>query len=273
MGVKIARLICILLIVAVIGFYCYEVFVMGTPYSENLIRALCVICAAVAAILRTGRGSRRRKSLKFYENAYREHIQTAFKDDAPARKKLLEGYRAYDEDKLKKVLRTAEKLKERCLNNTDREAVYLLAALAYTEMHLPEKAISEYEQLLARGVISATIYSNLGQQYALCGDRDKALDNYEAAVNTDPGYAVGYNNIAQLYFREGELYAAQERAEAALAADKNCHQAASLLAIVHAIWDNKAESERYAHMAAAAGQNPATLKNAIAHYKSVYTED
>ena len=271
MGAKIGKIIYALLIAAVIGWYFYDVFVNGASYTDNLLRTLCIICAAVAALLRGGK--RYSKGLKFYENAYAAQIKNAFIEDAPARKKLLEGYRAYSENKLRKAENITKKLKGRCLSNADRESVYLLAGLVHTNMGLAETAISEYEELLARGVVSTTIYNNLGQQYARCGHRDRALECYEAAVSRDPGYAVGYNNIAQLYFRDGELDVAKSFAEKSLEADKSCYQAATLLAIIYAIGGDKTACERYSHMAISNGQNPTDLKNAIANFKSIYAED
>ncbi len=273
MGVKIARIICIVLIVAVLGLYCYEVFVLGTPYTENLVRTVGIIAAAVLAFIRTGRGYSADRSLSFYAKAYERFVKNAFTDNASARRKLLQGYKAYNENKLRKAEKLASGLKASCLNNGDREAVHILAALAYSGMGFADNAIAEYESLIARGIVSAVIYNNLGQQYAAQGQRDKALDCYEDAVNCDSNYAVGYNNMAQLYFSEGELAAAEDIALKALKADSRCYQASTLLAIIYALNDDKAASERYAHMAISSGQSASDLKNAIAYYKSVYSED
>lgn len=273
MGVKIARIICVLLIIAVLGLYCYEVFVLDAPYTENLVRTVGIIAAAVLAIIRTGKGYSGSGSLSFYAKAYERFVKNAFTDNAPARKKLLQGYKAYNENKLRKAEKLACGLKASCLNNADREAVHILAGLAYSGMGLGDNAIAEYESLIARGIVSAVIYNNLGQQYAAQGQRDKALDCYEAAVGCDSSYAVGYNNMAQLYFREGELCAAEDIALKALKADSSCYQAATLLAIIYALNEDKAASDRYAHMAIANGQNASDLKNAIAYYKSAYSED
>lgn len=274
MGVKIARIICVILIIAVIGLYCYEVFVLGAGYTDNLARSVCIIAAAIVAIIRTGRGmSSGSRSLSFYAKAYERFVKNAFTENAPARKKLLQGYRAYNENKLRKAESIASGLKGSCMNNADREAVHILAGLAYSGMGFAENAIMEYESLVARGIVSGVIYNNLGQQYAARGQRDKALECYENAINIDSGYAVAYNNMAQLYFREGELYAAEDIALKALKADASCYQAATLLAIIYALNEDKASSERYAHMAVANGQSASDIKNAIAYYKSVYSED
>lgn len=271
MAAKITKILLALIMAGALGWYAYDVFVNGTPYTENLLSMLSAVCVCLAGMLRSGR--RYRKGLSFYENAYSAYIKNSFREDASARKKLIGGYRFYDEDALRKAERVAESLKSRCLNNGDREGVYLLSALVHTDMGLSRKAIEEYEELINRGVISTTIYNNLGQQYARCGERDRAMDSYSAAVNRDPGYAVGYNNMAQLHFREGDFDTAISLAEQALAADKSCYQASTLLAIIYALREDKALTERYSHMAVSAGQDPKDLKNAIAYFKSAQPED
>lgn len=267
----IGKIILALIIVAAVGWYIYDVLVNGAGWTDNLTRTLGLVCAAIAGLLRTGK--RYRRSLRFYENAYGEYIKNSFREDSAARKKLLSGYRLYDEDALHKAERVAGKLKSRCLTNGDREGVYLLSALVHTDMGLYTRAIEEYEELINRGLISATIYNNLGQQYGHCGARDKALACYEAAVNREPDYAAGYNNMAQLYFREGDMETALANAHRALKADSSFYQASTLLAIIYALWEEKELSERYTHMAISTGQNPKDLKNAISYYKSIYNEE
>ena len=170
----IGKIIVVLLMVAAVGWYLYDVLVNGAGWEENIIRTLGIVCVAAGALLR---GEKRyRKGLRFYENAYGQYIKNAFHEDPSARKKLLCAYRFYDENALRKAEGVAMKLKDRCLSNGDREGVYLVLALVHTEMGLSLSAIEEYEELIKRGVISATIYNNLGQQYAAIGDRDKALE-------------------------------------------------------------------------------------------------
>lgn len=270
MAAKIGKVIIALLMLAIIGLYLFEVFVKDVHFTENLLRTISVVCVCIAALLR---GNRRRRNLKFYEKAYARQLENAFREDAASRKKLVAAYRLFDEGKYKQAETAAAKLKEKCISDRDRASVYLLSALVHTDMGLYQAALQEYEELIARGAVSATIYNNLGQIYTKTGDTESALRAYGQALVLDPGHAISSNNIAQLYFRQHDFPQAIAFARQALDADSACYQASTLLAIIYSIEGNREMASHYSHIAVSSGQNPADLKQAIAFYKSAFEEE
>lgn len=270
MATKIGKAVIALLMLAIIGLYLFEILVKGIHFTENLLRTISVVCICIAALLR---GNARRRNLKFYETAYAKQLENAFRGDAASRKKLVGAYRLFDEGKYKQAEKAAAKLKEKCISDRDRASVYLLSALVHTDMGLYPAALQEYEELIARGVVSATIYNNLGQIYTKTGNDEAALASYRQALVLDPGHAVSSNNIAQLYFRRNDFAQAIAFAQQALEADSSCYQASTLLAIIYSIEGSKEMASHYSHIAVSSGQSPTDLKQAIAFYKSAFTEE
>ncbi len=58
-----------------------------------------------------------------------------------------------------------------------------------------ELAINEYEDILASGSESATLYYNLGNSYFRAGQNTKAIINYERALKLDPTDADTRHNL------------------------------------------------------------------------------
>lgn len=94
MSVKIIRSILIILIIAVIGLYIYEIVVLKKDPMENLFRAVIVAAGCVIGIARLS-GKGRRRSLDYYEAMYQKDIGNAFASAFLDRKKLLCAIRLY----------------------------------------------------------------------------------------------------------------------------------------------------------------------------------
>lgn len=126
-------------------------------------------------------------------------------------------------------------LKNKCKRSDDFFAVGLFLALNFTDMHLYEEALHEYDQILSRGMENSTVYNNMGHIYLHMGKKKEAIRFFEKSLALSEDNAFVYVNLANLHFEEKELDKAIDYANKALEIDSKMKQAASLLAIVYAM--------------------------------------
>lgn len=261
---KVLKAVLVVLMLAVVGLYAYEVFAKGVDPMENLLRTVIILVSAVISISKIGRAPSR--GLSFYEEQYKDKILDAFAEDPKNKKRLLEVLKLYNEDRMKQAANQLISLKESCQTPADYRAVGLFLALVLTDMELVNEAVNEYELLLAKNLGTTTIYSNLGSIYSRGGQVQKAKECFEKALFLDPSNPYAYNNLAKLHFDLTEMKEAEKYALKALDMNSKVYQASSLLAIIYAMEDEFEKSEKYFHMAVAAGQNPKELKQAMEYY-------
>lgn len=264
---NIVRVILILLMVAIIGLYIYDLVVMQSKPTDHLFRTLSIVFICLAGIVRTFSGGNRR-SLNFYDGLYPEILKDAFADQPFWRKKLLCAVRLYNEEKYDKAAKYLTDLKDRCKYKQDYYAVYLFAALNFTDMQLYDLAESAYGAMVRAEIADSRIYSNLGHVQMSAGEYKKALRNYQYALDFDRDNHFAYNNIAQAHFKMYELDEAIPYAMKALEIKPQMHQASSLLAIIYALKADKDNSEKYFHIAINSGRDPKELKEAIDFFRS-----
>ena len=262
----ILRIIFILLIIAIVSFYIYDLAVNHTEPTKHLFRTISIVCICCAGLLRTrGQG---RKSLSFYDRKYDEILRNAFVAQPFWRKKLLCAVRLYDENKLTKSVKYLTELKPLCQTGEDHYAVNLFTALNFTDMQLYEHAERVYRQLINMNLENSRIYSNMGHVQMQSGDFNKALRSYERALEYDAGNAFAYNNIAQAHFQMHEFAEAIPFAMKALELNPKMHQASALLSIVYTLEGDQENSEKYFHIAICSGRDPKELQEAIDFYRS-----
>ncbi len=92
---KIVVCVLILLAVAVIAFYVYDIVANDADPTENLLEILGMILTVLAAIIGIFYKKGGRKTLRFYELQYKENIKDAFKNAPSYRKKLLSAIRYF----------------------------------------------------------------------------------------------------------------------------------------------------------------------------------
>lgn len=262
----------VILILAAIGFYFYEILVLKVPYTKNLVRTAVIVISAIMTLVKllTGTG---RKSLSVYEKAYTQELGSAFKEMPALRKKLLCACRLYNESNYKKALKYLTALLREAELRADKIPVLLFIALCYDDAGVPAEAIRAYCELLRLDPGNAQVHSNLGRLYEHVGESQAALAQYDRAIALEPDNYYPYANRANLYFNMQELDAAVADAKKALQIKHNGREAASLLAIIYALQGDGENQRKYSHIAIAAGQNAQKLKSAIAYYKSAMAED
>ena len=135
-------------------------------------------------------------------------------------------------------------------------------------MGIYDLAESAYNSLICSDMADSSIFSNLGHVQVEVGKFDKALQNYNHALEYDRKNDKAYNNIAQAYFKKYEFDKAIPYAQKALEINPSLHNASSLLAIIYALQEDKANAEKYFHMAISSGRDPKELKDSIEYYRS-----
>lgn len=260
-------LICILvaLIIVSAGFFVADLIINDTPPTKNLFKALAAIFICCASLVRL-LSNRGRRSLTSYESAYREHIRDAFADRPFYRKKLLCAIRLYNEDRYDKTIKYLLDLQEVSRTRDDIYAVGLMLGLTLTDMGCYNDAIRVYNALIQKNITSSTIYGNLGHVHSTLGNLRDAISYIELAIQNDVNNPAAYNNLAKLYFDIFDFENAKSNALKALQINHKMYQASTLLAIIYTIEDDKANAEKYSHMAIAGGKDPAELNEAIARY-------
>lgn len=267
MKMTIIRIVLVLLVVAVIGLYVYDVVWNDVPPTKKIFRAGTVALMGILAFVRTFQ-IKRRKPLAFYESQYADILENAFQTQPFWKKKLLCAIRLYNENQYEKSIKYLLDLKHRAQNTQDHYALNLFLGLAFTDLGMYDNAIRAYRQLTSTGNANSRIYSNLGHVLMKTGDQDNALYNYQCALEYDRNNAYAYNNIAQAYFQMHELEQSIPYAKKALEINPKMHQASALLAITHALLADKEQAEKYFHIAISSGRDPKELKEAIDYYKT-----
>lgn len=265
MKLTIIRIIGVLLIAAALGLYGYGVLVNGDAPGDNLLRTIVIALSGVSVI---GKTFPRRKPLSVYAAQYPKELGAAFQDEPRLRTKLLEAVRLYNEEKNPQALRVLNGLQEHCRERDDYYAVGIFTALTQTDMGLQKAAVETYEGMIARQAVSSQLYSNLGSCLSSLGEYDKACNALKKAIELNPQNPLAHNNLANLYFKHEDYAQAKASAEEALRINAATYQASTLLAILHAIEGNEAETERYYDMAVSAGQNPEALMGSIRYYQA-----
>jgi Tfp pilus assembly protein PilF len=93
------------------------------------------------------------------------------------------------------------------------------------------------------------------------------------AIQNDENNPAPYNNLANLYFETSDFENAKIYAQKALQINHKMYQASTLLAIIYTLEGDKANAEKYSHMAIAGGRNPVELNKIIAYYMTAEQQD
>lgn len=273
MGKKIFIAIALILILAIIGYFIYDIAANGTPPTENLIKMLIPVAGLVLSIAKVLSGVQKRRPLAFYEDHYSDKIAGAFQDSSSNRNKLLSAIRLYNENKFSPALNKLNSLREKCKTRRDAHAVGLFTALIYTDAGMTNSAINEYEELVKAGAVSSTLYSNLGMLYMQSGRENEALYCYEEALLLDDKNAALISNIANYYFDKKDFERAKEYATRALEVDAKLRPAANLLALIYSLEDNVEMAEKYIHTAVRLGSSRENIMLTLRRYRSDEADD
>ena len=263
----ILSIIYVLLLLAIIGLYIFDVVVNQTPFTKNLFRTISIafLCLVGFGRLNYSVG---RKNLQVYESHYADVIRSAFQGQFMNRNKLLCAARLFDEGNYRKALKYLGQLQKECKTQDEFYAVWLFIALCFTDSQMHPEAIQIYRQMVNNQLADSRVFSNMGYVYAAMGEPEKAMSSYKEALYLDKNNASTHVNIANVHFGRHELEEAIPWAQKALELEPKMRQAATLLAIIYSITGDKEQAEKYRHIAIVNGQDPAALKSAIERYRT-----
>lgn len=262
----------ILLILACLGFYFYDIVVNHRPYQDNLFKIILAVCLLVASMFRMFRGNTR-ANLAFYEKAYAKELGSAFAHTPSLRKKLVSATRFYDESNYNNALKLLSQLANEAKTENDLVPVLLFSALCYSDAGLTDYAIKTYYSLLEYSPKNSQVHSNLGNLYLQSGDFKMALSHLTEAVESDSTNYYAYNNRANCYFRMQEYDNAIVDAEKALEIKNNGVEAATLLAVIYAIKGDEENKEKYYRLATVSGRPAQDIDRIIEHHMNEQKEE
>ncbi len=261
----ISVIIVILLLAGVTAFLIWDMVANNNmPEAHQVVKYIVALCAGTLTIIRLCKNQRSvRRPLSFYEKHYEKELQHAFVTNEKARKKLIECYRLYNEDRQKDALRLADSLKKGDVRLRDTEAIELLRALCYEDLKMKKEAVEAYRNILRLSPRNVTALSNLGLIYSGMGEHETAIHFFEAAIGCDDTYAPAYTNLATLYFKMGDYNKTIELCHRSLELAPTVHQTASLLAICYGAKADINMSDKYYRIAISNGADAKELKKSI----------
>lgn len=251
----------------IVGLYIYGIIVDGANPKDKLLSTVGVVCTCIAGIIRTI-GVSHQRTLKFYEEQYKEVIKDAFINQPKVRKRLLNILREFNEQKYERCIKRLNYLKNDCEKTQDFYVVNLFIGLSYTRIKQLDKAEEHYLYMINRGLGDSRVFSNLGNLQVDIGKFDEGIQNLNFALDRDRKNAYAYNNIAQAYFQMYEFDRAIEYAKIAIDIDPKLDAASSLLAIIYGLTDDKVNYEKYYHIAISSGATPSEIQRTIAYYRA-----
>lgn len=261
-----------IVIYAILIGFCIFIFVYNTFFNAESdfimepSRAVFFVIALFIALAKIINPSKKQKSLKFYENFYKETIKDSFCDDKKNRKKLLKTLAFYNVDKFDKAIEILNSLQPLCKTSNEKYAVNFIFALNYEEIGKINKTISHYEELIEWGLADSSVYSNLSILYSNNGNVEKSIDICTKAILFNPENPSAYNNLACAYFRLGDYENTIENAQKAVDLDAKMLPSIKLLAVIYALLGNEEKSEIYKKRAICNGISKKEMEETIELY-------
>ena len=266
---KIIIFLLLFLIVGIIAIYIYDVAVLKSNPTENLLRTVLIFASLFLSFVRVV-ASAKPDSLPFYENAYSEELNMAFENNKKLRQKLLGATRDYNNGNIKRCINTLLRLLEKTETVYDKCSVKLFLALCMEEAKKYDLAVEWYLSLLGDNPYYSTALSNLSVIYEKTGNTELAVKYGKKAINSNPDNAFAYSNVASAYFSDYDIKNAEEFALKALEIKSNLKQAASLLAIIYSMDNNLEKAQKYSHIAVTSGEDAEELEDAVDRYRTGY---
>ncbi len=263
MKLKILRAVCVLLIVAGLGLYVYGIAVKGESFTDNLPRTIILCASGLSALMKL---APKRRPLTDFAKVYAKELGSAFEEAPDKRQKLLEALRLYNEDKFPAAMKALEALRPAAASRDARYAVEIFTALCQTDLGLDNAAIATYEGMIASGLITSQVYSNLCSCCRRTGAMDKAAEAGLKAIELDPDNAFAHINTGNILLEAGDYARADRMAVRAVELAPDMRQSWTLLAVTRAVHDDEDGWKDAARHAVDCGQDPEALARAMSHY-------
>lgn len=260
------------LILAVIGLFCYYAFWEKDLSSTNILKVVLILAGIIADIVKSAKGTTPANKKVFYQKAYGEFLQGAFAEDPKLEKKLYSAVHDFGQSRFSHALSKLEKLRPHCQRTADIYAVTVFQGLCCDDLGLFQAA-ADYYRAAAGMKRNTTVSSNLGLCLQKLGKFEDAEKAYREAVAIDPGNTYSLNNLSVLYFRRGEYETSLELSRQVLEIDSGMVQALSNAALCCAVTGRQEEYEDFYNRAVSNGYDGRKIKNFLANMAAADPEE
>ena len=258
--------------IAVVSIYLYDVFLLGTAYTEKLLKLLCILCSIVLVFVRSNKRLLER-NFQTYKSAYAHIIGNAFGDNPNLKRMLLLGIYDYNNGRYRRTIKRLSKLCRKAFQNNDVVPCMIFIALSYEDSGRVEEAIEMYKKVLKLSPQNATANNNIALLYSFKEDLEAALIHYEKAIVSNPLFEQAYLNRAQLYFENYRPDEAILDAEKVLDINNDSEEATLLLLVAHDLQRDEKNAKRYYNKALDLGYDAEVLDGEIEFYREMYEEN
>lgn len=247
-------------IIVMVDLLVYYLFIKPETEYRRIIEgvALCVIC--LVKICRGGMRRTSKRDYKNYEEAYKNILESVFRQDNKSYKKLLKAVVCFNQDKYKKAHKLLSRLEKKCIYSQDYVAVYSFRAICYDAEKRYEQSIIYYEKVLQHNTASALAWSNMGICYRELGREKDAYMAYSNAIMYNPQDAYAHNNMAFCLIDTNEPERALKYALKAIQYNANLSEAMEAAAIAYKMLGDYLNMEKYCKMYGMNGGNIQKLR-------------
>lgn len=258
--------------IAAVLIYLYDVFWLGTVYTEKLLKVLCVLCSIALVFVRSNKRLVER-NFQTYESAYVHIIGNAFYDRPRLKRMLLLGIYDYNNGKYKRAVKRLSKLCQKVLKSNDVVPCMIFMALSYEDSGCVQEAIEMYKKVLKLAPQNATANNNIALLYSFEGNLEAALEYYEKAIGSNPVFEQAYLNRAQLYLENFRPDEAISDAEKVLDIKNDSAEATILLLVAYNLKRDEKNAKKYYYKALDLGYDTEMLDGEIEFYREMYEEE
>lgn len=258
--------------IVVVSIYLYDVFLLGTVYTEKLLKVLCILCSIVLVFVRSNKRFLE-QNFQTYKSAYAHIIGNAFGDNPNLKRMLLLGIYDYNNGKYKRGIKRLSKLCRKAFKNDDVVPCMIFIALSYEDSGYVEEAIEMYKKVLKLSPQNATANNNIALLYSSEEDLEAAFEHYEKAIGSNPHYEQAYLNRAQLYLENYRPDEAILDAEKVLDITNDSEEATLLLLVAYDLKRDEKNAKRYYNKALNLGYDAEVLDGEIEFYREMYEEN
>lgn len=257
--------------IATVSIYLYDVFWLGTVYTEKLLKVLCILFSIVLVFVRSNKRLLER-NFQSYESAYAHIIENAFYDNSNLKRRLLLGIYDYNNGMYKRAVKRLSKLCRETLKNDDVVACMIFIALSYEDSGCVQEAIEMYKKVLKLAPKNATANNNIALLYSMEDDLEEAFEYYEKAIESNPVFERAYLNRAKLYLENYRLDEVIQDAEKVLDIKKDSAEATLLLLVAYDLKKDEKNAKTYYNKALDLGYDTEILDGEIEFYHEMYEE-
>ena len=267
----------VLLLIITVLMPVFDYFTNGKVTSTTIRNTIVLLVGDFLFLIKNvvAYASSDKKTYKTYESEYDYIIGKAFlgKENEKSRKELLRAIDLYNQNKFNLSREKLEKLRTKCVLSSDRYAVDMFIALAYTDSKMYNEAVKSYEKILSYDVSKSDVWSNLGYVYEKQGNFDKSVECYMKSIECDTKNPYPYNNLAQALYSQGYYEDAIEFSKKALEIKSNFYQSANCLALCYCALGDDENSRHYAKIAISNGSNADNLNFVLKKMREVRNTD